>query len=486
MSSIDFIIFSVYMLGIVALGAYFFRKNSSTEDYFVGGRKMGPWHVGMSVVATDVGGGFSIGLGGLGYTMGLTGSWMLFTGLLGAWLSAVFIIPRIKRIDAQEGMLTFPDFLRHRYGGKVALLAALVSGVGYAGFTGAQALAGAKLASSTILREYTQIAGMDSIDFALLAIAVVIVLYTMLGGIKAVIYTDTVQWIVLLSGLIFLAVPFSLHAVGGLEGLRATLPPSFFGLFAFESWQQPLNWFVTIVPIWLIGMTLYQRIYAVNGPKNARKAWFIAGLFEWPIMAFTGVFLGLCSRALFPAVDPEMGLPLLIESVLPIGVTGIVVASYFSAIMSTADSCLMASSGNLVNDVLQRSHWGRRLSTRAMVYLSMAATGLIGVLAVAIAQQFEQVLDAMLYAYGFMVGGLFVPTLAAYFWPRATPRAALLAIIAGGGSTITLQLLSLSEHPPGWLSWLQALGLDPVVYGLFLSALTLVVSTLARRDTQPA
>ena len=75
------------MLGV---GVYFFRKNKNVEDYYVGGRSMSSWHIGLSVVATDVGGGFSIGLGGLGFTIGIAGSWMLFTGLVGAWVSAVY------------------------------------------------------------------------------------------------------------------------------------------------------------------------------------------------------------------------------------------------------------------------------------------------------------------------------------------------------------------------------------------------------------
>lgn len=97
MHLVDYVIFILYFLLVLAVGIYFYFKNSS-EDYYVGGRKMSPYHIGMSIVATDVGGGFSIGLGGLGYLMGISGSWLLFTGLVGAWLTAIFIIPKIKRL----------------------------------------------------------------------------------------------------------------------------------------------------------------------------------------------------------------------------------------------------------------------------------------------------------------------------------------------------------------------------------------------------
>lgn len=100
MSIWDYLIFGLYMAGVMSIGVYHFRRNRNTEDYYVGSRSVNAHHVGLSIVATDVGGGFSIGLGGVGFVMGLAGSWLLFTGLVGAWLSAVFLIPRIKKIDA--------------------------------------------------------------------------------------------------------------------------------------------------------------------------------------------------------------------------------------------------------------------------------------------------------------------------------------------------------------------------------------------------
>ncbi len=91
---IDLSIFLVYLLFMLGIGFYFFSRNKSQDDYFVGGRKMTAGHIGLSVVATDVGGGFSVGLGGLGFAMGLSGSWLLFSGLIGAWISAVFFNPQ--------------------------------------------------------------------------------------------------------------------------------------------------------------------------------------------------------------------------------------------------------------------------------------------------------------------------------------------------------------------------------------------------------
>lgn len=469
MTALDYGIFALYMAGVLAVGFYHFRRNRNLDDYYVGSRDMGWSHVGMSVVATDVGGGFSIGLGGLGFAMGLAGSWLLFTGLVGAWLTAVVLIPRVKAVDATHGMFTFPDLLRRRYGEGTALLAAVISGVGYLGFTGGQILAGAKLASATVFP--TAPLGLDPLTFALLAIAAITILYTVVGGLKAVIYTDTVQWAVLLIGLLLAALPAALDAVGGWAGLRAALPEDHFRLTAVRP-VQLVNWAVTIVPIWFVGMTLYQRMYACRDLRTARRAWFLAGLLEWPLMAFSGVLLGMAARVLFPAAEPEMGLPLLIAEVLPAGIAGLVIAAYFSAIMSTADSCLMAASGNFVGDLISRLLPAAR-GDRAQMRLSQLVTAAVGLLAVLLAARFRTVLDAILHAYAFMVSGLLVPSLGVFYLRRGGGRAAMAAMLTGGG--FSLAAIASGRELPG--------GLDPAAYGIGLSlAVYLVVAAVRPAD----
>ena len=229
MNVIDLIIFIVYFLVMLGIGFFFLRRNKNAEDYYVGGRQMGSLHVGLSVVATDVGGGFSIGLGGLGFLMGISGSWMLFTGLLGAWLSAVLLIPRITKISDKVSLFTFPQVFKYFYNERVALLAGIISAIGYLGFTSSQILAGAKLASASF-------DGLD-LESALIMMGAIAVLYTVMGGLKAVIYTDTVQWIILMAGLIFIGIPIGYKAVGGMEAIRETLPPGFLSL-QHISWQK--------------------------------------------------------------------------------------------------------------------------------------------------------------------------------------------------------------------------------------------------------
>jgi SSS family solute:Na+ symporter len=455
MHLIDFLILGTYFIGMLGVGLYFQRRQSGLDEYFVGGRRMGAGHIGLSVVATDVGGGFSIGLGGLGFVMGLSASWLLFSGLVGAWLAAVVLVPRVKVIGQTHQHRSFPDFLAYRFGEPTRLVAAVVSAIGYAGFTGSQLLAGGKLASAAFEFDLTT---------AVLLMSVVIVVYTALGGLQAVVYTDTLQWLILFIGLIGLAIPLGFVAVGGLSGLRDALPAEYFSLGNVSA-LQVATWMVTIVPIWFVAMTLYQRIHAASDVSTARRAWFAAGLLEYPAMAFMGATLGMFARVLHPATDPEMGLPLLIRDVLPVGATGLVLAAYFAAIMSTADSCLLASVGNLIDDIIGR-HLSPSSSERSLLVLSRVLTLIVGFGSVTFALYVPRVIDSILLAYSFMVAGLFFPTLGALFWRRVSGTAAFWSILSGGVVTVGLSVAEIE------------LPLDPVFYGLALSGAVLVLLTL--------
>jgi SSS family solute:Na+ symporter len=452
----------VVMLGV---GFFFMRKNKSEDDYYVGGRSMGSWHIGLSVVATDVGGGFSIGLGGLGFVMGVSGSWMLFTGLIGAWLSGAFLIPKVAKLSKKVKLLTFPQIFNQFYGPEVALLAGLISAIGYLGFTSSQILAGAKLASASFVNL--------GLTEALIIMGVIAVVYTVLGGLKAVIYTDTVQWAILMIGLIFIGLPLAYNAIGGIPAIKASVGPEFLSLTNI-SWSQLVNWAITIIPIWFVGMTLYQRMYAAKGEKEAKKAWFIAGILEWPIMAMMGVLLGLFARVAFDQgmfaelgfpvgsdLDSEMGLPLLLRTVLPVGLMGIMMSAYFSAIMSTADSCLMAASGNIVSDLLSKIV---NLKENQVVRISQVITLIIGAAAILIALNLQNVLDLMLLSYSFMVSGLLVPVIGAFFWKKRSTIGAVSAMLGGGLTTVFLNAFEVN----------LPFGLDANFFGILASAVLFI------------
>ncbi|MGB5979159.1 MAG: sodium:solute symporter family protein, partial [Cyclobacteriaceae bacterium] len=282
--------------------------------------------------------------------------------------------------------------------------------------------------------------------------------------------TDTIQWIILMGGLIFIGIPMSWVAVGGWEGITSTVPAEMVSMSNL-GWNDLVNWGITIIPIWFVGMTLYQRIYATKDVKSAKKAWFYAGLFEWPIMAFMGVMLGLMSRVALEQgilgeltvadVDAETGLPLLLRTILPAGILGLMMSAYFSAILSTADSCLMAASGNVMTDLIGE----RGMTTGHHLRLSQVATFILGGLALLLASQMTEVLGLMLYSYAFMVSGLFIPVLGALFWKKSSTAGAFWAMLTGGITTISLIL---SDIPLPY-------ELDANIFGLSAALIVFVV-----------
>ncbi|MEX2403965.1 MAG: sodium:solute symporter family protein [Balneolales bacterium] len=477
MNPVDLTIFIVYIFAVLGVGYYFMRKNKGASDYYLGGRKITYPHIGLSVVATDVGGGFSIGLGGLGFVMGISGSWMLFTGLLGAWLSAVYLIPKVKNLSTSENFYTMPELFNYFFSPKAALIAGFISAIGYIGFTSSQMLAGAKLASASF-------EGLG-LDAALYIMGFIIVVYTVMGGIKAVIYTDTFQWILLMGGLIFIGIPFSYFAVGGMEGIREAVPAEFLTLTNI-TWQQSVNWGITILPIWFVGMTLYQRIYASRSEREAQKAWYVAGFFEWPIMAFMGVLLGMfanvaAEQGMFAYmgyetagdIDAEMGLPFLLRTVLPVGLMGLMMSAYFSAIMSTADSCLVAASGNVSTDIITKI-FKLDLPHSSQIRFSQIVTSVLGVGALLLAATMENVLEIMLYSYAFMVSGLLVPVIGALYWKQSSSTGAVWAMFAGGGITITFTILN-TDLP---------FGLDPNIFGITAALIVFIILSLVVPDNK--
>ena len=443
------VVFAVALRGMIGRS----KTRADSSQYFLAGRHVGWFVIGASLFASNIGSEHLVGLAGAGASTGLAVSHFeimaAFCLLTLGWVFVPFYL--------RSGVFTMPEFLELRYSPKARWFLSVVSLFAYV----------LTKVSVTVYAGAVVFETLMGIEFWTGALIVVIVtgIYTALGGLQAVVYTDTLQWMILFLGLIFLGMPMGFRAAGGLDGLRSALPPEFFRLDNV-SVGQLATWAVTIIPIWFIAMTLYQRIHAARDTTTARRAWFLAGLLEYPAMAFMGASLGMFARVLFPGIDPEMGLPMLIRDVLPIGVTGLVLAAYFAAIMSTADSCLLASVGNTVDDIYGR-HVAPASSETHRLGLSRVLTLVIGFGSVGFALYVPTVIDSILLAYSFMVAGLLFPTLGALFWRRVSGTAAFWSILAGGTTTVALNIVDAGL--PG----------DPVFYGLALSGLTLLVLTLA-------
>jgi SSS family solute:Na+ symporter len=170
-------------------------------------------------------------------------------------------------------------------------------------------------------------------------------------------------------------------------------------------------------------------------------------------------------------MDAEMGLPLLLRTIMPAGLMGLMLSAYFSAILSTADSCLMASSSNLLHDLIQKL-FPRAVSQKSVMKWSKLLTLFLGIIAVLIALNLTEVLSLMLYSYAFMVSGLLVPLIAAVFAGQRSEPAAILSMFAGGGTTLVL-IVSGIDLP---------LGLDANVFGITASLFTFLIFIYIKRS----
>jgi SSS family solute:Na+ symporter len=159
-----------------------------------------------------------------------------------------------------------------------------------------------------------------------------------------------------------------------------------------------------------------------------------------------------------------MGLPLLLRSILPFGLMGLMLSAFFSAILSTADSCLIAASGNILTDIIQKIKPGK-ISDKKLLFYSKILTLIIGIVAVGIALEMEDVLELMLYSYAIMVSGLLVPVIALLVFKKPNKTAALTSMITGGTTTLALTVLEVAIP----------FGLAPNVFGLTISVFSYLI-----------
>lgn len=452
--AIDGIVIALYFLVLIAIGYYIMvskKATGETESFLAADRNMGIIRTTGSCAATDIGGGFSIAMGGLGFSLGFSGSWLMAVSALSAVLAAFLMVPKVKRWADRVKGLTTGDLFAARFDNRTGLMAAILVGLSWFTFVGGQVIAGAKLVSGVL--------GMP-VTLTIILAGAVILTYTAMGGLKAVMSTDVFQVVVLLVGIVLIAVPIGFFRVGGIDGLMEKLSASPESATLLDwgavSWKEAVGWFLSIFPVWFISIATVQRVIAAKDERTAKLGVFLTGFpIEWPLFAIGTTLIGMFARVLLPDLaDPELATPALITAILPVGLTGLVVAAYIAAVLSTADSCLVGSVAIFVNDIY-RKLINPDAKDRELIKVSRIATIVLGILAIGLAYMVPRIIELVLYAYTFGAAGLFFPMLALLFWKRATAAGAFWSILLGGGSavlwTIAGQPYGLSGSYAGWI-----------------------------------
>jgi SSS family solute:Na+ symporter len=285
----------------------------------------------------------------------------------------------------------------------------------------------------------------------------IVIAYSTVGGMKAVIYTDVIQFIVLVIGLPITLILGVMH-VGGWSTIVEAVPTSHFTLLGPKTWVAFISLFLTF----LLGETLVppyvQRLLIGKNTQETAKGTYASGLLSIPFFLITGA-IGLVAYTMDASIDPNTAMPYVIHNVLPIGLKGIVVMGIVSIVMSSADSFLNGASVAFVNDIVQPLR-GEKLSDALGLRWVMGTNLIVGLASVWFALSIPSILDILIYAYNFWAPTILVPLAWTILGFSTSTRAMVVASLLGGGCALAWNHL-----------YQEAFGLDGLVVGTLTNAL---------------
>jgi len=412
-------IIAVYFLIIIGIGVWSKQRAGSQDGFFVAHRQGTLPLITGSLVATAVGGSATVGMAGLGFKQGLTGAWWLLVGSIGLVILGVFFARKVRG----TALYTLPELVERQYDRRMSLAASILIVIAWVGVVAGQIVAAGAVLS---------ILGMGSVAFWMTVFTIVFVVYAILGGQFSIIRTDVFQAVILFVG-IFAALALVFSHVGGLDGLKASLPP---GYFSFPTspefdWKMLLSFLILVGATYVVGPDMYSRLFCARGEKTAQRSAILSAFLFIPL-AFAIVFIGMSAKVLYPEITAEGAFPQVITSVLSPGLSGLLLAALIAALMSSADTCLLSQSVILTEDIIKRVH--PAIDERKTILLTRLSLVGLGLVALGLALALTGVISSLLFAYTIFTCGLVVPVVAGFYKEKlkVTPRGALAALVGGG------------------------------------------------------
>ena len=360
-----------------------------------------------------------MGMAGLGFKQGLTGAWWLLVGSIGLVLLGVFFARKVRG----AALYTLPELVEKQYDRRMSLAASILIVIAWVGVVAGQIVAAGKVLS---------ILGIGSVAFWMTAFTIVFVAYAILGGQFSIIRTDVFQAVILFLG-IFIALALVFSQVGGLDGLKASLPPDYFSFPTSPEfdWKMLLSLLILVGATYVVGPDMYSRLFCAKGEKTAQQSAILSAFLFIPL-AFAIIFIGMSAKVLYPEISAEGAFPQIITSVLSPGLSGLILAALVAALMSSADTCLLSQSVILTEDIVKRVH--PALDEKKTILLTRLSLVGLGLVALGLALALEEVISSLLFAYTIFTCGLVVPVIAGFYKGKlkVTPRGALAALIGGG------------------------------------------------------
>lgn len=502
-TTVDWVIVAVYFAGLVGIVYWSSQKQKTTTDYFLAGRHA-PWFVvGASLFASNIGSEHIVGLAGNGATSGLAmAHWELhaWVMILLAWVFVPFYY--------KSGVFTMPEFLERRFDSRTRWVLSIVSLIAYVFTKVSVTVYAGALVFKTLLPDTF---GSPENAFWVGAFATVFLtgIYTIFGGLRAVLYTEVAQTVVLLLGSFFITF-IGLGQLGGWGELKAICADN---ADTFALWR-PLSdpdfpWLGIIIvsPVigiwyWCTDQYIIQRTLAAKSLTDARRGALFGGLLKvWPVMIF--LVPGLIGWALHQkglmvipsketgGIDGDQVFATMVASLLPVGLRGLVVAGLLSALMSSLASLFNSCATLFTVDIYEKIRPGKSQSHLVMV--GRIATGFVVVAGIVWIPIMHNMAGGGLYKYLQSVQSYLAPPIAAVFilgifWRRANKTGSfwglIIGFVLGMGKMLTEAYVASNDVAEGLLT--RFAGFNFMYYSgvlLIVSILIIVVLSLLTEET---
>ncbi len=475
--NLKFLAFILYFVAMLAIGLYFFivAKSKSEKDYFLGGRSMGPWVTAMSAQASDMSGWLLMGFPGSILAFGFGKMWIGVGLAIGTALNWIIVAKRLRKFSkSSNDSITLPQYLSNRFCTKnptLQIICAVVFLLSFTVYVASAFLSGAKVFTSVMpsLSEQT----------ALIIFALIIIVYTFLGGFKAVCWTDFFQGLLMLIALLSVPIIIVLtktcdfasfaHEVVSGNNTYAPFNPNPFS----ASWQDiisGLGW-----GLGYFGMPhILVRFMAIKKPSMVKKAttvsivWVLLSLGAATLIAFFG-------RALLTTgiviESQELVFIKIVDAIFPPFIAGILLSAIVAAAMSTADSQLLVASSSFTSDIYKRVIRKKASEKETMLI------GRFVVLAISIIAYFivasgkcGTIMDLVENAWG-IFGASFGPVIIlSLFWKRFTYKGAVAGILSGSVVDIL------------WLVFLSKTGVYEIIPGFLCGLIFSIIVSLLDKE----
>ncbi len=442
LSIVETVIITLYLTSAIVIGLYFSRKkDQSSLDYFLGGKNIGWIAIGLSLFATNISSEHFIGLAGSGASKGMAVAQFEWIAIISLVMLGWIFVP----LYSKANVFTTPEFLEKRFNRKIRLYFTGISIFTYI----ITKISVTLFAGSLLFRE------LFGIDIFISTILMIIFTgtYTIIGGIRPVIYTHIFQAIILIIGASILTV-LGLNEVGGFSALKSKLSPEYFHLLRPASDPDfPWTGIIFGAPIlavwyWCTDQYIVQRVLCAKDVNNARKGTLLASFLKI-LPAFILVLPGLIAVVLFPEIKGDEAYPVLISaSFIPAWIRGIIIAALLSALMSSLASCFNSTATLYTLDIYKNFH--PEASDRKLVLVGRLTTTIITVAALFWVPLIK-FMSSNIYIYLQSVQAYISPPIVSVFlfgifWKRINSKGAIWALTVGGILGISRLLLDLLSN----------------------------------------